>query len=250
VHWYGSDWNTNPGGMDAIHAVNPNKFILFTEGCADGMIFGPNKGLLSQAPWWQKDDWFWTKVNCDWGCDWAPGPAHVPYHSVYRYIRDIISGLNHWYAGWVDWNGVLNKFGAQAASGGGIGTFGQPGVSHILNGTPAPIMVDEANPNAATIYYTPIYYAMRHFSKYIQPGAKILATTVAPAAGVTATDYDNAALPDGVAMYAVGALNPDGTTAVVVFNQTGKPIDYTLKVGTQQVDSTAPAQSLQTLLWH
>jgi O-glycosyl hydrolase len=51
-------------------------------------------------------------------------------------------------------------------------------------------------------------------------------------------------------MYAVGALNPDGTTAVVVFNETKNPIDYTLKVGTQQVDGTAPAQSLQTLVWN
>jgi glucosylceramidase len=101
----------------------------------------------------------------------------------------------------------------------------------------------------ATIYYTPIYYAMRHFSKYILPGATILATTVTPAAGVTATDYDNTALPDNTAMYAVGALNPDGTIAVVVFNQTKNVINYTLRVGSQQIDDTAPAQSLQTLIW-
>jgi hypothetical protein len=50
-------------------------------------------------------------------------------------------------------------------------------------------------------------------------------------------------------MYAVGALNPDGTTAVVIFNQTKTPIPYTVKIGTQQVDGTAPAQSLQTQLW-
>ena len=51
-------------------------------------------------------------------------------------------------------------------------------------------------------------------------------------------------------MYAVGALNPDGSTAVVVFNQTGSPIDLTVQVGAQAVDYTAPGQSIQTLLWH
>jgi len=35
----------------------------------------------------------------------------------------------------------------------------------------------------------------------------------------------------------------------VLFNETGKPIDYSVVVGTQTADGTIPAQALQTLVF-
>ena len=64
---------------------------------------------------------------------------------------------------------MLNKFGALDAADGGVGAVGSPGVSHIANGVPAGIMIDEAAPATPVIYYTPIFYVMRQFSKFIQP---------------------------------------------------------------------------------
>jgi glucosylceramidase len=249
VHWYGSTFSVYEDGLDALHGVDANKDILFDEGTADGFIFNSSVATVKTAPWFQNDDWYWKKDDYDWGYVYADKMVHPPYQPVNRYARDIIVGLNHWYTGWIDWNAVLNKFGALDAKGGGLGNVGDPGVSHIENGVPAGIMVDEANPAAPVIYYTPIFYVMRHFSKFIHPGAKVMTTTVTLAAGVAKTDYDNTPTQDGQALLAVGAQNPDGTTAAVLFNETGKPIDYSVVVGAQTADGTIPAQAVQTLVF-
>jgi glucosylceramidase len=249
VHWYGSTFNVYEDGLDALHGVDANKDILFDEGTADGFIFNSSPAAVKTAPWFQNDDWYWKKDDYDWGYVYDSKTVHPPYQPVNRYARDIIVGLNHWYTGWIDWNAVLNKYGALDAKGGGVGNVGDPGVSHIENGVPAGIMIDEANPAAPVIYYSPIFYVMRQFSKFIKPGAKVLTTTVTLAATVTKTDYDNAPTQDGQALLAVGAQNPDGTTAAVLFNETGKPIDYSVVVGAQTADGTIPAQAVQTLVF-
>jgi glucosylceramidase len=150
---------------------------------------------------------------------------------VYRYIRDIIVGLNHWYGGFIDWNAVLS-------------TDGGPG--HIANPCADAIMVDTA---AGTVYYSPIFYALQHFSKFIRPQAKVVASTVKLAAGVAATDYDGTPTQDGSALLTVAARNLDGSVAVVLFNETGGPLDYSVVLGAESVESTIPAQSLQTVVW-
>jgi glucosylceramidase len=249
VHWYNSTFNVFEASLDALHNVDPTKDILFDEGTADGFIFNKAVVKVADAAWWQNDDWYWKKDNYDWGYDYADKAIHPAYQTAHRYARDIIVGLNHWYTGWIDWNAVLNKFGALDAADGGVGAIGSPGVSHIANGVPAGIMIDEATPATPVIYYTPIFYVMRQFSKFIQPQAKILTSTVTLAADVTKLDYDNAPTQDGQALFAVAAQNPDGTLAVVVFNETGKPIDYSIGFGTQAADGTIPAQAVQTLVF-
>jgi glucosylceramidase len=249
VHWYNSTFNVFETSLDALHAIDPTKDILFDEGTADGFIFNKAVVKVADAAWWQNDDWYWKKDNYDWGYDYADKAIHPAYQTAHRYARDIIVGLNHWYTGWIDWNAVLNKFGALDAADGGVGAVGAPGVSHIANGVPAGIMIDEATPATPVIYYTPIFYVMRQFSKFIQPQAKILSSTVTLAADVTKLDYDNAPTQDGQALFSVAAQNPDGTLAVVLFNETGKPIDYSIGTGTQSADGTIPAQAVQTLVW-
>jgi glucosylceramidase len=275
VHWYGSTVEVYEAGLDGVHAANPAKDILFDEGTADGFIFGGGENsqrtisaAAQIAAAWQNDNWFWNIDEYDWGWDY-PGvpndPDHVRYAPVTRYARDIIVGLNHWYTGWIDWNAVLNKAGAQDAVGGGIGTAGpnpvawnppgtaavntrgNPGVSHIENGLPASIMVDEdptMTGQTGTIYYTPIFYVMRQVSKYILPGATVLLTTSTAAAG-----GDNTTVTSTQKFYATAAQNPDGTTAVVMFNSATTPAPYTVNVGSQSVTGSMPGQSVQTLIW-
>jgi glucosylceramidase len=276
VHWYGSTVEVYEAGLDAVHAANTAKDILFDEGTADGFIFGAGKNaqhVVSAAAQiaaaWQHDSWFWDLDNYDWGWDFPPaGPTdqdHVLYAPVTRYARDIIVGLNHWYTGWIDWNAVLNKAGAQDAAGGGIGmagpnpaawdppgtaainTRGNPGVSHIENGLPASIMVDEdptKTGQTGTIYYTPIFYVMRQVSKYILPGATVLTTTSS-----AAPTGDNTTVTSTQKFYVTAAQNPDGTTAVVMFNSATTAAPYTVTVGTQSVTGSMPGQSVQTLVW-
>lgn len=145
VHWYNSTFDYFPTSLDYIHDLNPNLHIIETEGCVD-----------ADKPHWEEDGWYWSKEATDWGFDWASEEdkaMHPPYVPVYRYARDMIGCMNHWVEGWIDWNMVLDKEG---------------GPNHAKNWCVAPVLVDT---NSQSIYYTPLYYVMGHFSKYIRPGA-------------------------------------------------------------------------------
>jgi glucosylceramidase len=223
VHWYGSTFQTYEDSLDAINTIDTGKQILFAEGTADAlgdMGYGASSPGFKDS--WMKDDYYWTKDGYDWGYWFASRTDHPIYEPVYRYLRDIIVGLNHWYVGWIDWNGVLNQDG---------------GPGHEVNPVPAAIMVDTAT------------NAMQHFSKFFLPQARVAATTVTLASGVAANDYDGTPTQDGHALLATAAKNPDGSVAIVLFNETGTPIDYAVVLGAQNVAATIPPQSLQTLLW-
>lgn len=232
VHWYGSTIDVFQDSLDAVHALDPGKVILFTEGTLDGLTNQAGEPATPSYQYsWLDDDFYWIKDEYDWGWWYTTGAEqalHPPYEPVYRYARDIIVGLNHWYSGWIDWNIALDKDG---------------GPNHVGNWCGAGMMVDVA---AQTIHYTPVFYVMRQFSKFIRPGAVILDSTVTLAKGVSLKGYDGAAT-DG--LLATAAQNVDGSTAIVVFNETAAPIDYAVTQGQWSVEGTAPAQSLQTLVW-
>ena len=59
--------------------------------------------------------------------------------------------MNNGVDGWVDWNMVLNR---------------QGGPNWFKNWCQAPVIVDEENDE---VYFTPLYYTMAHFSKYVRP---------------------------------------------------------------------------------
>ena len=81
---------------------------------------------------------------------------HPKYAPVNRYVRDIIGCLNNWVDGWVDWNMVLDTKG---------------GPNWFKNWCIAPVIVD---PDKDEVYFTPLYYTMAHFSKFIRPEAKVI----------------------------------------------------------------------------
>jgi glucosylceramidase len=277
VHWYNSTYEVYESDLDALHAIDPTKDILFDEGTADGFIFKISTAQVHSTPWWQNDDWFWNINEYDWGYLYAATTIHPEYAPISRYARDIIVGLNHWYTGWIDWTAVVSRYGALDAPGGGVGTaaalppewsppgpgtpgmLGNPGVGHIENGIPASIMVDEVptmTGQMGTIYYTPIFYVMRQFSKYILPGATILTTTNSTAPGGDSTAPSGSCSPGDLAactptqtLYATAARNPDGTTAVVIFNSALAAVNYSVVVGSQSVTGAIPAQAIQTLVW-
>jgi glucosylceramidase len=235
VHWYDSTYLTYETGLETVHGLAPNKDILFDEGCDDALGdtgYGQSSAGFKYS--WMSDEFYWTKDEGDWGYWFLKPPDqnnHPKYEPVYRYARDLINGLNHWYIGFIDWNAVLNKDG---------------GPGHIVNAVASPIMVDT---DSNTVYMSPTYYVLQHVSKFFQPGAVVATTTVNLASGVNATDYDGMPTQDGNAIIAASAQNPDNSIAVVLFNETNAPIDYAAVIGTQSVSTTIPAQSLQTLVW-
>lgn len=264
LHWYNSTFEVFEATLDALHAIPNAGDLLFDEGTADGFIFNQPAGsghtasvaeTTAQADAaWASDDWFWNVDQYDWGYDYDVLAIHPEYAPVSRYARDIIVGLNHWYTGWIDWCAVLNKYGALSAASGGIGNTGSnystvpgdPGVSHIANGVPASIMVDEdptMTGQTGTIHYTPIFDVMRHISKYIKPGAKILPTSLSTMPGGDNTTTTAQTL------FSTSGQNPDGTTSVVIFNSGMAAVPYTVVVGSQSVTGSIPAQAMQTLVW-
>ena len=220
LHWYSTTRSANTEVMDAIHARYPTKALLHTEGCVDGIgtqDSSPNGVFLG----WKNEAWWWTAAATDWGFYWAAPeekPAHPRYTPVHRYARDLIDGLNHWFVGWIDWNLVLDRNG---------------GPNHVNNLCAAPVMVDTATQE---VHVTPLYYVMAHFSRYLQPGDRIVGvTTTAPG-----LDTD--------AFHATAALAKDGRHLVVIaFNASRRPVSYAIQVGDTQASVVIPENALQTL---
>ncbi|WP_299124892.1 glycoside hydrolase family 30 protein [uncultured Winogradskyella sp.] len=183
----------------------------------------PNKYLIqseacvdAETPVWKDDAWYWKKEATDWGWTWAPEKdkhLHPKYAPVNRYARDIIGCLNNWVDGWVDWNMVLDK---------------QGGPNWFKNWCIAPVIVD---PDADEVYMTPIYYTMAHFSKYIRPGAEVI--------GVDKTDDD---------LMVTASKNPDGSIAVVIFNEGKDPKNFDLNLNDEKINIGISAQAIQTIL--
>ncbi len=206
IHWYASTFDYFPEALQYAHNKAPDKYLIEAEGCID-----------AEVPVWQDDAWYWKKEATDWGYDWAPEEdkhRHPKYSPVNRYARDIIGCLNNWVDGWVDWNMVLDK---------------QGGPNWFKNWCIAPVIVD---PESDEVYFTPLYYTMAHFSKYIRPGAKVI-------------DVD---MPDIEKFMVTAATNPDNSITVVIFNEEPVARDYTLVLNGKKVDLHIDGQAIQSIV--
>lgn len=205
IHWYASTFEVFPEQLQYAYDKAPNKHLIQTEACVDAEI-----------PKWQDDAWYWKKEATDWGWDWAPDKdkhLHPKYSPVNRYARDIIGCLNNRVDGWIDWNMVLDK---------------QGGPNWFKNWCVAPVIVD---PEQDKVYFTPIYYTMSHFSKYIRPGAKRI--------GFENSDSD---------LMVTAAQNLDGSIAVVFFNETKVQKSISLTLAGNSVTIPINAQAIQTII--
>ena len=204
IHWYESTYDYFPEALQYAHHKAPDKYLIETEGCVD-----------AEVPKWQDDAWYWKKEATDWGWDWAKEEdkyLHPKYAPVNRYARDIIGCLNNWVDGWVDWNMVLDK---------------QGGPNWFKNWCVAPVIVD---PETDEVYFTPLYYTMAHFSKYIRPNAKII--------GVENTNKK---------LMVTAAENPDKSVVVVIFNETEKANTINLSLNGKSVVFSIDAKAIQTI---
>ena len=205
IHWYESTYDYFPEALQYAHQKSPQKYLIQTEACVD-----------SEVPKWKDDAWYWSKEATDWGFDWREADKkylHPKYAPVNRYARDIIGCLNNWVDGWIDWNMVLDT---------------QGGPNWFKNWCVAPVIVD---PEKDEVYFTPIYYTLSHFSKYIRPNAKII--------GVENSDTE---------LMVTAAENPDKSIAVVLFNEGTKAKNFTISLGKQKRTIHINAQAIQTII--
>jgi glucosylceramidase len=205
VHWYASTFDYFPEALQYAHQKAPEKQIIQSEACVD-----------AQVPVWQDDSWYWSAEATDWGWTWAPEDRkhlHPKYVPVHRYARDIIGCLNNWVSGWIDWNMVLDR---------------QGGPNWFENWCVAPVIVD---PEADEVYFTPLYYTMLHFSKFIRPGAVRIGFELA---------HEE--------LMCTAVENPDGSIAIIIFNPSRNVHSIRMTDGQFSHDFSISDQALQTIL--
>ena len=131
-----------------------------------------------------------------------------------RYGNAMINDFNSGTVGWTDWNILLNEKG---------------GPNHVGNFCFAPIHADlQSN----RLIFTPSYYYIGHFSKFIKPGARRISTTTS-ISKIESTSFQN----------------PDGGIVTVVMNRTDVPINFNLIVDELEVKYLIEPHSMQTLTY-
>lgn len=136
------------------------------------------------------------------------------WNNAERYGRNMINDFNCGTVGWTDWNILLDE---------------QGGPNHVGNFCFAPVHADTRTDE---IIYTPSYYYIGHFSRFVRPGAKRVSTTTSRST-ILATSF----------------LNENGKMATVVMNETEAPIVYKLFVGDNMTELEIPARAMQTLVY-
>ena len=131
-----------------------------------------------------------------------------------RYGTSMIHDFNNGTVGWTDWNVLLDERG---------------GPNHVQNFCFAPVHADT---RTGEVIYTSSYYYIGHFSKFIRPGARRIASS-----------------PSRSSLLSTAFVNPDGKTIVVVMNKGEKPVNYFLWINGDAAEISAPARSIQTLVY-
>jgi glucosylceramidase len=130
------------------------------------------------------------------------------------YGRSMINDFNDGAVGWTDWNVLLDEKG---------------GPNHVGNFCFAPVHADT---RTGELIYTNSYYYIGHFSKFIRPAARRIASS-----------------PSRSALLSTAFINPDGTVSVVVMNKTDQKISYFLWVDGNAAEVSSLPHSIQTLVF-
>lgn len=131
-----------------------------------------------------------------------------------RYGASMIHDFNNGTVAWTDWNILLDENG---------------GPNHVGNFCFAPIHADS---QSGALIYTPSYYYIGHFAKFIRPQARRVATA-SSRSSLISTSFQNA----------------DGSMVTVVMNQSDKEVTYNLMIASEKTVATIPPHSIQTLLY-
>ena len=131
-----------------------------------------------------------------------------------RYGTSMINDFNNGTAGWTDWNILLDQNG---------------GPNHVGNFCFSPIHADTTT---GELIYTPSYYYIGHFSKFIRLDAVRVSSAVSRSA-----------------LLSTSFLNTDGTMATVVMNHTDNEVVYNLIIASEKTAVKIPAHAIQTLVY-
>ena len=149
------------------------------------------------------------------GCVETFNPEHYQFWpNAERYGKSMINDFNNGMVGFCDWNILLDEKG---------------GPNHADNFCFAPI---HYNTKTGELIYTPSYYYIGHFSKFVKTNAKRVSTTSSRSA-----------------LLSTSFVNTDGKMVSVVMNTTDKEINYNFIVGSSMTQVVIKPHSIQTLVY-
>nr|XP_054754285.1 lysosomal acid glucosylceramidase-like [Lytechinus pictus] len=190
VHWYIDKYTPYELKLSETHQLFPDQFLLYTEACYDSTFSSKSVDLGS----------------------WSRGEG---------YSKSIITVMNNWVTGWVDWNLALNMEG---------------GPNWAQNYVDSPILVNASNDE---FYKQPMYYHLGHFSKFIVPGSVRIGTS-RQETGDIKTD----------SVYSVAFSLPDGSRTFVILNMANE--EYPISIHDPSVgfiNGVLPPRAIQTYIW-
>jgi glucosylceramidase len=193
VHWYTGDHFDQ---LNTTHHLFPQKFILATEATEV-------REKTPETPKWEKGE---------------------------HYAHDILGDLNNWSVGFIDWNLILDYYGAPNHAG--------PGECQgiIKCGSDAMLLADL---DKQILYPQVFYWYVGHISKFIPPGSVRVNVTVSTGNQLECTAF----------------VTPDKNVVLVVLNR--QDTDISVKIADvlptsrtiQALKFTALAHSIQTLIY-
>lgn len=131
-----------------------------------------------------------------------------------RYGNSMINDFNSGTVGWTDWNILLDERG---------------GPNHVSNFCFAPVHADT---KSNKLIFTPTYYYIGHFSKFIHPGALRVSTTTSRTT-IESTSFQN----------------QDGSIVTVVMNPKDERVTYKLIVGNAESVFEIEPRAMQTIIY-
>jgi glucosylceramidase len=131
-----------------------------------------------------------------------------------HYGHSMINDFNSGTSAWTDWNVLLDETG---------------GPNHVGNFCFAPVHADT---KTGRLIYTNAFYYLGHFSKFVRPGARRVASS-----------------PSRSALLSTAFISADGRVSAVVMNRGDKEVSYYLWVGGQSAEVSSPPHSIQTLVF-
>lgn len=138
----------------------------------------------------------------------------LAWENAEKYGKSMINDFNNGTVMWTDWNILLDETG---------------GPNHVGNFCFAPVHADSKSGN---LIYTPSYYYIGHFSKFIKNGSQRI-SSVASRSQLLTTSF----------------LNKPGNITTIVMNPTDKKITYFLCVRSSAVEVTIAPHSIQSLVF-
>ncbi|XP_005280735.1 lysosomal acid glucosylceramidase isoform X6 [Chrysemys picta bellii] len=188
VHWYLDFIAPIADTLLPTHNLFPDYFILATEACTG-------------SHFWERD----VILGC-----WDRGN---------QYSYSILTNLNNFVTGWIDWNLALDL---------------QGGPNWVQNLVDSPVIVDRKKD---LFYKQPMFYHMGHFSKFVPEGSQRVGLVVSKKSCKCSMEY-------------AAFLRPDGAAVLVVLNRYSTDVPFGISdPGVGFMEAVAPADSIQTYLW-